>query len=135
MNELFEIIGAVAEIAEAINAEAKKGKKSDQAFDEKIRQLHQYKSEEASIQSQMPNDSSAKHNVEALKQHSDVRKKKQYRSANQRKELQLRADRIEEERTREVKRKQKASRAKVRQMILHQEIMNKPMSLRDEGGL
>lgn len=126
MNDLFEIIEVVAEIASAINNEAKKGKSSDETFDEKIRQLHQYKNEEVSLQSQMPNDSSAKH---------EVRKKKQYRSANQRKELQLQADRVEEERTREVKRKQKATRAKARQMILHQEIMNKPMSLRDERGL
>lgn len=128
MNGLFEIIEVVAEIAFDMYTEAKKEKASDETFDEKIRQLYQSPNEEVTPPSHAPYEASANPISEPHEWSKELKRDK-------RKYEQLRTIQEEEERAKAVSQKRRASRKKVRQMILHQEIMNKPMSMRNERGL
>lgn len=126
--DLIDMIELVTDIADAVHVAAKEKEAKKRTLEEKANRLHQSQNEKVSFQPEVSNATSINPAGKSIEGHHKVKQSK-------RKQSRLRATIEEEQRAKEVNRKRKASRTKVRQMIIHQEIMNKPMSLRDERGL
>lgn len=131
MNDLFDLLEFAAEIAGAAVSEANKETPSSQSFEEKVKDLYRSKNEPPEASSEQTKSIALPETFAILQDIEDRSEDDVRELINERKLRQLRAADSEQANIKEASRKKGASRAKVRQMIKHQEIMNKPLSIRD----